>query len=213
MLEIISRRRSWSKVSILTLEKFQPKREEIGEALRAVDFEQLNIENKDCARLIEEKNRYVFDMKKIAGHYHLQLTQRKQALSDLLRTLNTVKKEIALKKDQIEELEVEGVIVEEDTRRMDQRLKKMLNFIDNYTAPEILDFVVLMSELEELQKTYKRLNRYRGTKRIVFQSSKKQSQGDKRSSDTRRSTTSKKMSDTVSPPTVQDETSSSTIVA
>lgn len=42
-------------------------RKELGEALRAIDFEQLYIENQDCVRKIDEKNLYLLEMKKIAG--------------------------------------------------------------------------------------------------------------------------------------------------
>lgn len=42
-------------------------REELGETLHAVDFEQLNIENQDYLKMIEEKNHYVHEMKRIAG--------------------------------------------------------------------------------------------------------------------------------------------------
>ncbi|XP_076634702.1 cilia- and flagella-associated protein 263 [Colletes latitarsis] len=98
-------------------------REELGEALHAVDFEQLNIQNKDYARMIEEKNRYVFEMKKIAGHYHLKLTQHKQKLSNLMLSLNEVKKEIALKQQQIEELKIEREEVEIVLKRRDERTR------------------------------------------------------------------------------------------
>lgn len=42
-------------------------RKELGELLHVVDFEKLNIENQDYAKLLEEKNLYVIDMKRIAG--------------------------------------------------------------------------------------------------------------------------------------------------
>lgn len=42
-------------------------RKELGEALRPVDFEQLNIENQVCIREIDKKNRYLLEMKKIVG--------------------------------------------------------------------------------------------------------------------------------------------------
>lgn len=42
-------------------------RKELGEALRAVDFEQLNIENQVCIRKIDEKNQYLLEMKRIAS--------------------------------------------------------------------------------------------------------------------------------------------------
>ncbi|XP_043264928.1 coiled-coil domain-containing protein 113 [Colletes gigas] len=148
-------------------------REELGEALHAVDFEQLNIQNKDYARMIEEKNRYVFEMKKIAGHYHLKLTQHKQKLSNLMLSLNEVKKEIALKQQQIEELKIEREEIEIDLKRRDERLKKLLFFMDRYKAPDILDFVRLMVELKELGKTYRLLDRRRNIEKIIFQSSQR----------------------------------------
>lgn len=42
-------------------------RKELGEALRAIDFEQLNIENEVCVRKIDEKNQYLLEMKRIVG--------------------------------------------------------------------------------------------------------------------------------------------------
>lgn len=42
-------------------------RKELGEMLHVIDFEKLRIENQDFAKLLEEKNLYVIDMKKIAG--------------------------------------------------------------------------------------------------------------------------------------------------
>lgn len=43
-------------------------RQELGEALRAIDFEQLNIENQDCIRKIDEKTQHMLEIKKIAGN-------------------------------------------------------------------------------------------------------------------------------------------------
>lgn len=42
-------------------------RKELGKTLCAVDFEQLNIENQICIREIDEKNRYLLEMKRIVG--------------------------------------------------------------------------------------------------------------------------------------------------
>ncbi|XP_054010825.1 coiled-coil domain-containing protein 113-like [Hylaeus anthracinus] len=174
-------------------------REELGEALHAVDFEQLNIQNKDYARMIEEKNRYVIEMKRIAGHYHLKLTQHKQKLSNLLLTLNEVKKDITLKKEQIEELEAERANVEVDVIRMDERLKNLLTFMNNHTVPDILDFVKLTVELKELQKTYKLLERRRNVEKIIYQTSKKQIRNVKLTSSSKMMKKLKLISNTIFP--------------
>ncbi|XP_053982796.1 coiled-coil domain-containing protein 113-like [Hylaeus volcanicus] len=174
-------------------------REELGEALHAVDFEQLNIQNKDYARMIEEKNRYVIEMKRIAGHYHLKLTQHKQKLSNLLLALNEVKKDITLKKEQIEELEAERANVEADVIRMDERLKNLLTFMNNHTVPDILDFVKLTVELKELQKTYKLLERRRNVEKIIYQTSKKQIRNVKLTSSSKMMKKLKLISNTIFP--------------
>ncbi|XP_076285300.1 cilia- and flagella-associated protein 263-like isoform X1 [Lasioglossum baleicum] len=148
-------------------------REELGEALRAVDFEQLNIQNKDYVRMIEEKTIYMLDMKKIAGHYHLKLTQHKQKLSDLLRSLNALKKETSEKDKQIRELHVEHAHVENDVAKVETELNNLVGYVDSHSVPEILEFVMLQKEVQSLQKKYKLLQRRRYVEQILFQASLK----------------------------------------
>lgn len=129
-------------------------RKELGELLHAVDFEKLSIENQDYAKMLEEKNLYVIDMKRIAGdrswtnvrscirlgpyivfvtgYYHLKLTQHKQKLEDLLRKLNEVKSEIITKQDQIKELKIEQRVVEVKVKRLNKKLQNLLSFMDNH---------------------------------------------------------------------------------
>ncbi|CAD1472519.1 unnamed protein product, partial [Heterotrigona itama] len=156
-------------------------RKELGELLRAVDFEKLKIENQDYAKLLEEKNLYVIDMKRIAGYYHLKLTQHKQKLEDLLRKLNEVKKEIVSKQDQIEELKVEHKIIEVKVKRLNLQLNNLLTFMESHTAPDILEFVATQEEYAALDRTYKLLQRRRNTQRIIYEEYKKQTQVKKKS--------------------------------
>ncbi|CAK9827619.1 Coiled-coil domain-containing protein 113 [Anthophora retusa] len=157
-------------------------REELGESLHAVDFEKLNIENQDYVKMLEEKSVYVIDMKRIAGHYHLKLTQHKQKLNDLLFALNDVKKEILLKQKQIEELEGETVVVNVNIKRMSKELDNLLFFMENYMAPDIQDFVELQQEYAELKRTYKLLQRRKNIEKIIYEAYKKQVQIRKKSS-------------------------------
>ncbi|XP_076647928.1 cilia- and flagella-associated protein 263 [Halictus rubicundus] len=173
-------------------------REELGEALRAVDFEQLNIQNKDYVRMIEEKTIYVLDMKKIAGHYHLKLTQHKQKLSDLLRSLNALKKETSERDKQIHELHVEFKQVENDVAKVDKELEHLVNYVDNHSVPDILEFVKLQDEVQGLRKKYKLLERRKYVEQIIFQASLKQIYN-KASSSELELIRQRRMSDTVYP--------------
>ncbi|CAK9819780.1 Coiled-coil domain-containing protein 113 [Anthophora quadrimaculata] len=157
-------------------------REELGESLHAVDFEKLNIENQDYVKMLEEKSVYVIDMKRIAGHYHLKLTQHKQKLNDLLFALNDVKKEILLKQKQIEELEGETVAINVNIKRMSKELDNLLFFMENYMAPDIQDFVELQQEYAELKRAYKLLQRRKNIEKIIYEAYKKQVQIRKKSS-------------------------------
>nr|XP_033334700.1 coiled-coil domain-containing protein 113-like [Megalopta genalis] len=152
-------------------------REQLGEALRAVDFQQLNIQNKDYVRMIEEKSVYVLDMKRIAGHYHLKLTQRKQKLRDLQQTLNGLKKEMLQRDNQIRELRVEYKQVQQDVAKVDKDRNNLITYVDNHSVPDILEFVKVYAEVEQLQKKYKRLERRKYVERIIFQTSLKQIHG------------------------------------
>ncbi|XP_011158072.2 coiled-coil domain-containing protein 113 [Solenopsis invicta] len=65
-------------------------RKELGEALRAIDFEQLNIENQVCIRKIDEKYQHLLQMKKIAGGYSIALTKHKEKVDGLTSTMNGI---------------------------------------------------------------------------------------------------------------------------
>ncbi|KAK9301402.1 hypothetical protein QLX08_006227 [Tetragonisca angustula] len=156
-------------------------RKELGELLHVVDFEKLKIENQDYAKLLEEKNLYVIDMKRIAGYYHLKLTQHKQKLEDLLRKLNEVKKEIISKQTQIEELKVEHRTIEVKVKRLNSQLNDLLTFMENHTAPDILEFVATQEEYAALDKTYRLLQRRRNIQRIIYKEYKEHTQVKKKS--------------------------------
>ncbi|XP_031371069.1 coiled-coil domain-containing protein 113 [Apis dorsata] len=142
--------------------------------LHVIDFEKLKIENQDLAKLLEEKNLYVIDMKKIAGYYHLKLTQHKQKLNSLSVKLKELKEETMLKQKQIEEINIEYDIFAGQVKRQQKKLTQLLNFTENHTAPDILDFIKLQEEYVELEKSYKLLQRRRNIEKIIFEEYKKQ---------------------------------------
>nr|XP_012140378.1 PREDICTED: coiled-coil domain-containing protein 113-like [Megachile rotundata] len=148
-------------------------REELGESLHVVDFEKLTIENQDYVKMIEEKNRYVIDMKRIAGHYHLKLTQRKQKLNNLVTTLNEVQQETIAKKEQIKNFSSELKVVQAKVNQKTKLLKNLVTFVENHIAPDILDFVYLQAEFQKLEKVFKRLQRRRDIDRIIYHTYKK----------------------------------------
>ncbi|KAG5345054.1 ACE enzyme, partial [Acromyrmex charruanus] len=68
-------------------------RKELGETLRVIDFEQLNIENKICLQKIDEKNQYLLEMKRnavefIIGRYNITLSKHKKKVDGLVLIIN-----------------------------------------------------------------------------------------------------------------------------
>ncbi|XP_032682450.1 coiled-coil domain-containing protein 113-like [Odontomachus brunneus] len=148
-------------------------RQELGEALRAVDFEQLNIENQDCIRKIDEKTQHMLEMKKIAGRYSIALTKHKEKLSNLMNTLNEVSAKIVFKKEEIVKLQSEQAAVNIEIEKTQVQLKSLTELMDNFSVPEVLDCIKVHTELQELQKVHKRLHRQMKIQQITLKSSRR----------------------------------------
>ncbi|EFN79408.1 Coiled-coil domain-containing protein 113 [Harpegnathos saltator] len=147
-------------------------RQELGEALRAVDFEQLNIENQDCIRKIDEKTQHMLEMKKIAGSRSIALTRHKEKLSSLVSTVNAVRAEIALRKKEMAKLQTERADVNVEIEKTQAHVKSLTELMDNFSVPEVLDCIKIHTELQKLQKVHKQLHRQRKLQQTTFKSSR-----------------------------------------
>ncbi|XP_012539807.1 coiled-coil domain-containing protein 113 [Monomorium pharaonis] len=107
-------------------------RKELGEALRAIDFEQLNIENQVCIQKIDEKNRYLLDMKKIAGRYNIALTKHKKKVDGLTLTMNEVRDKVVSKKQEILTLHSEQITAKNEIEKKEKQLKSMIELINTF---------------------------------------------------------------------------------
>ncbi|CAL7950444.1 unnamed protein product [Xylocopa violacea] len=180
IIERLRLRSATARMQIAKAGRQLVQREELGESLHAVDFEKLNIENQDYVKMLEEKSVYVIDMKRIAGYYHLKLTQHKQKLNDLSSALNKVKEDILSKQMQIKEFAGEHKVMEINVRRLEKQLKNLLNFMEYHTAPDILDFVKAREEYAKLERIFKLLQRRMNIEKIIYQEYQKQNQTNKK---------------------------------
>lgn len=138
-------------------------RKELGEALRAVDFEQLNIENQVCIRKIEEKNQYLLEMKKIVGkeyrhsmifsvrkslnligRYSIALSKHKEKVDGLMLTMNEVKNKIVSEKQEIVKLQSEQIVTKIEIEKAEKQLKSMMELIDKF---EVIFFYIFECSL------------------------------------------------------------------
>lgn len=113
-------------------------KEELGESVRPVDIEQLQIEHQVLTKKLEQKNNDLLDMKKKTGEANLILSKHKRTLQAQMKQLETLEaktkerqqKMIYLKK------EIENVTIEVETSA--EKLKYMEYLIDNYTVNNYL---------------------------------------------------------------------------
>nr|XP_012229377.1 PREDICTED: coiled-coil domain-containing protein 113 [Linepithema humile] len=152
-------------------------RKALGEALRTIDFEQLGIENQDCMQKIEEKNRYLLQMKRIAvafdtGHYSIALTRHKGKLDDLISTMNKVRDQIVSKKLEMKKLRSKQAALKIEIEKEREQLKSMTMLIDEFEVPDVIDFIKMRVELEQLRRMHKLLSRQRKIQQIMLKSNR-----------------------------------------
>lgn len=107
-------------------------KEELGETLHAVDFEQLKIENQRLIRKIEEKNTHLLELKKMNGKANLALTAQKQFLQKQIQELNGLKDAVNSTERKISACDEEGEAVEKELLKAQEHYEKLKNIKDNY---------------------------------------------------------------------------------
>ncbi|XP_015115379.1 coiled-coil domain-containing protein 113 [Diachasma alloeum] len=143
-------------------------REELGETLHPIDFEVLAIENHDYLKKIEEKNVDLAELKRITGRYNLQLNTKKNKLYEQRQVLKNMEREIELKEKQIEKLKVEGQNIKEEVERTDREMEEIKKLMEERKMPNVLEFIKMQAELQEMRKTYKRLERRKKIQMIAL---------------------------------------------
>ncbi|KAL6263363.1 hypothetical protein P5V15_006158 [Pogonomyrmex californicus] len=143
-------------------------RKELGETLRAIDFEQLSIENQICIRKIDEKNQYLLEMKRIAGRYSITLTKYKERLDGLMLTINKVRDNMFSKKQEIIKLQSKQIATKIEIEKVGKQLKSITELIDKFEVPSVMDAIKLRMNLQELQKIYKQLSRQKEIQQLTL---------------------------------------------
>ncbi|XP_011063335.1 PREDICTED: coiled-coil domain-containing protein 113-like [Acromyrmex echinatior] len=152
--------------------KLQLKHRKEGETLRVIDFEQLKIENKICVQKIDEKNQYLLEMKRNAGRYTITLSKHKKKVDGLMLIMNQVRNKIVSKKQEIVKLQSKQIATKIEIDKEKEQLKSIMELINNFEIPSVVDSIKLRMKLQESQKIHKQLSRQREIHRITFKSRK-----------------------------------------
>lgn len=130
-------------------------RQELGENVHAVDFDQLEIENKHFLQKIEQKNLHSIELKKMNGGANLVLSRNKKYLQKQMKEHNDLKDKLAEHQKLIEDIEKECEIVEKEAGRATERLEYIKKLNNSYTVPEVMEYINIKTELNEYRNEVK----------------------------------------------------------
>lgn len=148
------------KISIKKAENQLKSKQETGDDLQYIDFHQLQIENSQFVKRIEEANEELMELKKRAGKTVKLLSNMKKKLSSLTSEAMFLQDEIKERKGMLgkTELEIVKVVEEKEAARKDHK-KLRAQSRQSPEMPQIIDYVTQKDEaynLEAQKKTWER---------------------------------------------------------
>eukprot|EP01116_Phalansterium_solitarium_P024957 TRINITY_DN931_c1_g1_i1.p1 TRINITY_DN931_c1_g1~~TRINITY_DN931_c1_g1_i1.p1 ORF type:complete len:393 (-),score=164.51 TRINITY_DN931_c1_g1_i1:228-1406(-) len=140
------------KLQAAKLEAQLQHKEQLGELLLPIDFEQLKIENQQYQQTIELRNADLLSLKITAGTTHKTLSNHKKKLYALSIEHDQLRSEISSKRDALAKLTDEQQRVASESAQVAVIKRKLRGQLDDYRVPEVLAYVKLNAELAELAK-------------------------------------------------------------
>ncbi|CAH2249644.1 coiled-coil domain-containing protein 113-like [Pararge aegeria] len=130
---------------------------ELSDNLRAVDFDKLKIENKECLETIDYKLQQLSELKKMTGDANLNLTVHKKAMMEQNGYLSNILNSIKEKYLKTVELDKERHVIKIQSDSLAQRLDDVKKVRLAYEVPDIMDYVSVKSEVADLKHSVKLL--------------------------------------------------------
>ena len=140
------------KQQILKLENQLQHKEEMGEVLHVIDFDQLKIENQQFLEKIEERNSELLKLKLTTGNIVQTLNGSKKRLNRLMVESETLKRMIMEKQALTKKVqeEMDGIEVEKiKVKKANNALQKQ---IEESGMPEVLEYVQQKATAHQLKK-------------------------------------------------------------
>ncbi|KAI9341998.1 hypothetical protein BDR26DRAFT_859919 [Obelidium mucronatum] len=130
-------------------------KEEMGEVLHAIDFDQLQIENKQYLAKIEDRNAELLKLKMTAGNTVQILNFFKKKLQSLTAESQKLTNEIDQRREFLAKLNSEASTVAEDTRKAATVNEKLKEKMEEFRVPHVMEYVHIKAEQHELIKKVK----------------------------------------------------------
>ncbi|XP_034281497.1 coiled-coil domain-containing protein 113 isoform X4 [Pantherophis guttatus] len=134
-------------------------KEELGEALHEVDFQQLKIENAQFLEKIDERNQELLQLKLTVGNTLQILNFYKRKLHYATAMATYLVRDIAQRKESLEKIAREAILVEEERVKAEVLNKKLRRQLAEYKVPPVLNYVhekVAVHDLENSLRIWER---------------------------------------------------------
>ncbi|CAL1541961.1 unnamed protein product [Lymnaea stagnalis] len=130
-------------------------KEEMGEVLNEVDFNQLKIENQQFLEKIDERNQDLLRLKLMAGNTLQVLNSYKKKLLTLTKESERLKSEINFRQDMDSRIQAETSVAETERAKAEQMNKKLRKQLSNFKVPSVMEYVKEKASMYELNKKVK----------------------------------------------------------
>ncbi|XP_030060861.1 cilia- and flagella-associated protein 263 [Microcaecilia unicolor] len=130
-------------------------KEEMGEVLHEVDFQQLKIENSQFLERIDERNQDLLHLKLTAGNTLQVLCFYKEKLQNMMLESNRLDKEISVRREMLQKIEGETELVEEERAKAESLNKKLQKQLSDYRVPHVFEYVNEKIDHGDLEKSIK----------------------------------------------------------
>lgn len=134
-------------------------KEEMGEVLHEVDFNQLKIENQQYLEKIDDKNKELLDLKSKATNTTVYLNGKKTKMQDITGKILATNNEIKLRSETYKRLCIEMEKVKREELEAKTQLNKLKTRNDDFEVPETKDYILQKSKVDELRQKAKTWNR------------------------------------------------------
>jgi len=140
------------KAQIAKMEMQLQQKEDMGEVLHVIDFDQLKIENQQYLEKIEERNNELLRMKLSTGRTIQTLNNMKNRLGELVVQGEQLRKDIAEREAILSRFEDDMVSVHEGRKQASKGFRIQKLEAEDTDRPQVMDYIYLTAEVQNIQK-------------------------------------------------------------
>ncbi|CDQ59511.1 unnamed protein product [Oncorhynchus mykiss] len=128
-------------------------KEEMGEALHEVDFQQLKIENSQYLERIDERNQDLLRLKLLAGNTLQVLNSYKKKLQSMTCESKLLSSDITSRKEMLVKIEEETLQAEEERAKAETLNRKLRGQLADFRVPQVLQYITAKASHSQLEQS------------------------------------------------------------